>query len=156
MQPTHAEVIERFYEAFKQRDAVAMNACYHPDVEFTDPAFGTLKGDDARAMWTMLCARAKDLAVQYSDVTADSHRGTAHWEARYTFAATGRKVHNVIDARFEFEDGLIRRHIDTFDFARWAGQALGVLGKLLGRASFFQKGFQRKARALLASSGKSA
>ena len=38
--------------------------------------------------------------------------GRAHWEADYTFSSTGRKVHNVIDATFEFEGGLIRAHRD--------------------------------------------
>ena len=58
--------------------------------------------------------------------------GRAHWEARYLFSATGRKVHNVIEAAFEFRDGLIVRHADSFDLWRWAGQALGAKGKLLG------------------------
>lgn len=62
----------------------------------------------------------------------------AHWEAWYTFSATGKKVHNVIDASFEFRDGKIIRHTDHFDFHRWAGQALGLPGKLLGGMAFMQ------------------
>ncbi len=150
MDSSNVAVIEKFYEAFKARDAAAMNACYHPQVVFTDPAFGSLEGDDARAMWTMLCERGKDLAVEYRDVTADDTSGSAHWEARYTFSATGRAVHNIVDARFGFADGLIRTHVDDFDFGRWAGQALGLPGKLLGRTSFFRGMFQKKARAMLA------
>jgi hypothetical protein len=72
------------------------------------------------------------LTVEYSGVSADDTTGRAHWEARYDFSATGRKVHNVIDARFEFADGKIIRHADTFDLWRWAGMALGPKGKLLG------------------------
>jgi ketosteroid isomerase-like protein len=143
-------LIERFYAAFQARDADAMNACYHPDVSFSDAAFGPLTGDEARAMWRMLCERGKDLRVEFRDVQADDRSGSAHWEAWYTFSATGKPVHNVIEAHFEFADGLIRRHDDRFDFGRWAGQALGLPGKLLGRAPFFQKAFRRKARAQLA------
>jgi len=149
---SNAAVIQRFYQAFALRDAAAMNACYSADVEFTDPAFGTLKGDDARAMWTMLCGRSKDLKVEFRDVTADERTGAAHWEAWYTFAATGKSVHNIIEARFELKDGLIARHTDDFDFGRWAVQALGV-PKLLAKTSMFRKGFQRKARAMLKSHG---
>jgi ketosteroid isomerase-like protein len=145
----HQELIERFYSAFQRRDADVMTACYSPDVEFSDDVFGTLKGSEATAMWRMLCARGKDLRVEYSDVTADDNDGSAHWEAWYTFSASGRQVHNVIEARFEFADGLISRHADRFDFGKWAGQALGVPGKLLGRTSFFKNAVRRKTRAAL-------
>lgn len=65
-------------------------------------------------------------------VWADDRTGRAHWDARYDFSATGRKVWNRIDARFEFADGKIIRHTDTFDLWKWAGMALGLKGKLLG------------------------
>lgn len=125
-------LIQRFYSSFQKRDAAGMAACYHPQVRFSDPAFPDLEGDRARAMWAMLCARGKDLRVEFRDVRADDRGGTAHWEAWYTFSVTGRKVHNTIDAQFEFRDGLIGRHVDRFDFHRWAGQALGLPGRLLG------------------------
>ena len=86
-------------------------------------------------MWKMLTSRAADLAVEVSDVRADDRVGSAHWEARYTFSATGRHVHNVIEASFELRDGLISRHTDTFDFWRWSRQALGPAGYLLGWSS---------------------
>lgn len=135
---SNAEVIERFYSAFQKLDADAMVACYHPDVHFSDPAFGDLRGAKAGAMWKMLAGRAKDLRVEYRDVHADDRTGSAHWEAWYTFS-TGKKVHNVIDATFEFKDGKIIRHADTFDLHAWASQALGLPGKLLGGTGFMQK-----------------
>ncbi len=142
----NAELITRFYTAFQKRDAAAMNACYHRDVEFTDEAFVGLRGDEARGMWSMLCARGRDLRVEFRSVEADDRRGRAHWEAWYTFGGR-RPVHNVIEAEFEFEGGLIRRHRDRFDLRRWAGQALGLAGKLLGWAPFFQRAIRKKARA---------
>jgi ketosteroid isomerase-like protein len=133
MHPNEA-LIHRFYDRFQERDAAGMVACYHPDVVFSDPAFGELRGAKAGAMWTMLCARATDLHVRVSGVEADAERGKAHWDAHYTFGQTGRKVHNSIDARFLFRDGLIIRHEDQFSFWRWARQALGPMGLLLGWA----------------------
>lgn len=130
--PTSAELVHRFYSAFQRRDAAAMADCYHPEVRFSDPVFPDLQGARAVAMWRMLCERGKDLRLEFRDVKADAHSGSAHWEAWYTFSATGRKVHNVIDASFEFRDGLFVRHTDRFDLHRWAGQALGLPGKLLG------------------------
>jgi len=125
-------LIERFYRAFQVRDAATMGACYHPEIVFSDPAFPELRGREAGAMWTMLCARAKDLDLEFGAVQADDARGSAHWEPRYTFSPTGRRVHNVIDATFEFRDGLIVHHVDRFAFWRWARQALGATGWLLG------------------------
>ena len=128
----NAALIQRFYTSFQACDARGMAACYHPDVVFTDPAFGELRGAEAGAMWAMLCGRAKDLRVTFSNVVANDESGEADWEARYTFTQTGRSVHNRIHARFRFRDGLIVRHDDDFPFWRWARQALGPAGLLLG------------------------
>lgn len=146
----HAALIATFYEAFARGDAEAMVACYHPDVAFSDPAFGQLRGEDAMDMWRMLCQSAKDLTVAVTQIVAADGRGQAHWEADYTFR-TGRKVHNVIDAEFDFAEGLIIRHIDTFDFARWSGQAFGFAGQLIGRVPILpQAALQQLARKQLA------
>ncbi len=126
------ELIARFYRAFAARDAEGMVACYAPDVRFSDPAFPGLVGECARGMWRMLLARGRDLRVTFSDVRADDREGSAHWEAFYTFGSTGRPVHNVIEARFRFREGLIVEHTDHFDFHRWSRQALGLPGLLLG------------------------
>jgi ketosteroid isomerase-like protein len=128
----NARLITRFYEAFGRRDAEAMAACYHRDVAFSDPVFPDLKGEEAADMWRMLAARATDLAIRFDVKNADDNRGAAHWDADYTFGRTGRKVNNRIDAAFEFEGGLIRRHTDRFDLWRWSRMALGVPGMLLG------------------------
>ncbi len=128
----HEDLIRRFYTAFQRRDAQEMAACYHPEVEFSDPGFPELRGPRAAGMWRMLCERGADLQVEFRDVSADDQVGRAHWEARYTFSLTGRKVHNVIDAEFQFRDGRIVRHVDHFDLRRWMGMALGWKGTLLG------------------------
>jgi len=129
---TNARLVERFYSAFGRRDVDAMLACYHPQVVFSDPVFGTLAAADTGAMWRMLNGRARDLRVEFRDVKANAHDGRAHWEAWYTFAATGRAVHNRIDAEFHFADALIVRHVDRFSLWRWAAMALGAKGALLG------------------------
>lgn len=141
----NAALIERFYTAFAHRDAAGMAACYHPQVRFSDPAFPDLRGPQAAAMWAMLVARGKDLQVQFSDIAADDHAGGAHWDATYTFSKTGRRVLNRIDTRFRFRDGLIVEHIDDFSFPRWARQALGLPGLLLGHTAFLQRKVQLEA-----------
>jgi ketosteroid isomerase-like protein len=130
----NAELIERFYEAFARRDHETMGACYAPDARFSDPVFQDLRGDEVRAMWRMLCERGRDLELRHSRVRTEGDRGSAHWEADYTFSATGRRVHNEIDAEFRFRNGLIAQHNDEFDLWRWTRQALGPVGVVLGWA----------------------
>lgn len=141
----NAELIHRFYTAFGRRDAETMAACYRADAEFSDPAFPRLEGAEIGAMWRMLCQRGKDLEITFSGVEADGAQGRADWQAIYTFGATGRKVHNRISARFGFEDGAIRRHVDDFDFYRWTRMALGAPGYLLGWSRFLQDKVRRQA-----------
>lgn len=143
----NAQLLNTFYSAFQRRDADTMATCYHPDAEFTDEAFVGLHHAGVTSMWRMLCERGKDLTLEFNNVQADDRTGRAHWEAHYTFSASGRKVHNIIDAEFEFRDGKILRHRDRFHFHRWSKQALGLPGLLLGWTPFLQKKVQAKARA---------
>ena len=145
----NADLIQRFYVAFRHRDWATMNSYYHPQVHFTDPVFD-LTGAQASLMWRMLCTNGRDLVLEFNDVAADDLDGQAHWEARYTFSAAGNKVHNVVASSFEFRDGLIVRHIDRFSFWRWSRQALGVPGWLLGWSASLQRKVQTQATKNLA------
>lgn len=140
----HEELLHRFYQAFQRRDHAAMAACYHPEATFEDAAF-QLQGADIGKMWRMLCERGKDLRLAYNDIQADDHAGRATWDARYTFSQTGRVVHNHIQARFTFQDGLILTHHDEFSFWRWSRQALGPVGWLLGWSGFLQNKVRKSA-----------
>jgi ketosteroid isomerase-like protein len=134
----HAALITRFYEAFQRGDGAAMAACYAPDARFSDPVFPDLRGPRPGHMWRMLTEQAKDLRIEFGDVVADDAVGRAHWEAWYPFSATGRQVHNVIEAEFTFRSGLIATHLDSFDLHAWTKMALGIPGVLLGWSGFLQ------------------
>lgn len=137
---SHENLITAFYAAFAKQDHAGMAACYHDDVEFTDPVFGTLKGIQAKAMWQMLLERSKgNLKISFQNVQANDSTGSARWEAIYPFSTTGRMVHNKIDASFQFKDGKIIKHTDHFDLYAWSRQAFGITGTLLGFTPFFQK-----------------
>jgi hypothetical protein len=126
--------IEKLYAAFAALDAETMAACYAPDAVFDDEAFSLKGRRQVGGMWAMLCdaVKTKGRDVWRIEVSAITER-SAHWEASYRFSATGRMVRNVIDAEFEFDPaGLITRQRDRFDFWRWARQALGAPGLLLG------------------------
>jgi ketosteroid isomerase-like protein len=142
-----AELIERFYAAFGRRDGDAMAACYAPEATFRDPVFGKLDAAQAGAMWQMLTGRAEDLRVELVEHEADGDRGSARWIARYTFTQTGRPVVNDVRATFRFGDGLIADHVDKFGFYRWARQALGPRGAVLGWMPQTRLSVQHQARA---------
>jgi ketosteroid isomerase-like protein len=145
MMHPNEKLIEKFYACFQKRDHQGMAACYHDEVEFSDAVFIGLKGARAKAMWGMLCERGKDLAIEVSGISADADSGKAHWEARYTFSATGRKVHNKIDAAFQFADGKIINHRDSFDLWKWARMAFGLKGILLGWLPAVQTAIRKEA-----------
>lgn len=145
MSDTNIALITRFYQAFQRLDAEAMVACYSPEVVFSDPAFGTLRGKDAADMWRMLASRAKDFSLTFDSVRADERSATAHWVATYLFSQTGRVVVNDIQARFVIRDGLIVEHHDHFDLWRWARQALGTKGLLLGWTPLVQGKIRQQA-----------
>lgn len=144
MPNANAECLKKFYSAFAALDAATMATCYHENAEFDDPAFSLRGKKEIVGMWSMLCAAVNENGrdvwkLEFSDIAADDAQGKAHWEAHYRFSATGRMVHNIIDAKFEFRDGLIIKHHDQFYFWRWSKQAIGPAGMLLGWSSFLKK-----------------
>lgn len=126
--------IERLYHGLAAHDGEAMAACYAAGATFNDPVFTGLHDGEAQDMWRMLTSRAADMTVELvaHDATGDG-RGTANWVATYVFSATGNRVVNDVQSVFRFDaEGLIVDQQDDFDFWRWARQALGRTGLLLG------------------------
>ena len=141
------QLIEEFYAAFAAGNAKTMASCYHENVVFDDPVFGILRGHAVKDMWKMLIERSKgELKIEFSDVQASSQKGSAQWVATYHFSKTNREVINKIRASFEFEDGLIIKHTDYFNFWNWIRHAFGIQGVLLGWTGFMQRKIQLQAR----------
>ena len=141
------QLITNFYTAFGHNDINKMAVCYHKNIQFEDPAFGILKESEPIAMWKMLLERSKgNLEIVFFDVIANENFGSATWVATYLFSKTNRKVINKIDAKFEFQDGLIVKHTDSFDIYKWAKQALGFKGFLLGWTNFMKNKIQKGAK----------
>ena len=126
------QLITTFYTCFKNKDYKGMQECYADNATFNDAVFKNLNTAQVKAMWQMLISTAKDFHIDFSDVSANDNTGKAHWDAYYTFSRTGNKVVNRIDAIFEIENGKIVKHTDNFSFYKWAKQALGTTGLLLG------------------------
>ena len=147
---TNAETqaaLTRFYEAFARRDGDAMAAMYAPDATFEDPVF-RLTGSDIGKMWIGLTRGAKDFSVQFTVAKAGPGTGVVEWTARYLFGGK-RPVVNVIVSEIEMHDGLIAHQKDTFDFPRWAAQALGLPGRLFGRMAWMRRSVSKSAASRL-------
>ncbi|HWS59598.1 MAG TPA: nuclear transport factor 2 family protein [Flavobacterium sp.] len=142
--------ILKFYRALSKADVATMIECYHPNVQFRDPAFGLLKGKEVFQMWKMLIEKSNgNLKIDFSEIEANNHFGSAFWIAKYNFSKTNRKVRNSISAKFHFQDGLIIKHTDDFDIWKWSKQAFGITGILLGWTGFMQNKIQEQARMAL-------
>ncbi len=83
-------------------------------------------------MWRMLLGGGTAVQVRFEVLEEDGTVGVVRWEAEYRFGAGGRLVRNRVYSVFELREGLIYRQRDSFVFWRWAAQALGWKGLLLG------------------------
>lgn len=138
--------MSQFYEAFQKHDADSMAKLYHMDVIFNDPAFTNLSNEEVTNMWKMLIERSKgELEIEFHSIMGDEKMAQCTWEARYKFSKTKNDVHNIIHSTMEFQDGLIIKHTDNFNFWRWSSMALGTPGKLLGWTPFLKGKVQKMA-----------
>ncbi len=141
----NSALLETFYACFQRLDGDGMAHCYHENIEFSDPVFPNLRGVRAGTMWKMLCAQARGLELSFNGIQSDDATGRAHWEAKYIFSMTGRRVHNKIDANFQFKDGKIIQHHDDFNFWKWSRMALGPAGLLLGWSPLLKNRIRKQA-----------
>lgn len=146
---TNQQIIKAFYTALNHKDSKSMNALLADDIEFYDPAFGMLKGDEVKYMWQFLTENAKDFSLKVKGISAENDEGIAHWESTYTFATTGNKVLNIVNSSFEFKNGKIIKHVDEFDIKKWVKQALGNSLGIFGGGFLVKNMIQKKSKSLL-------
>jgi ketosteroid isomerase-like protein len=150
MMHANAILLQRLFTSLNQHDHAAMADCYHLHAKFTDIAFDLRSRKQIHAMWHMICrpeGHAGNIAAMFNVVHADDRRGWVNLVDDYTFSSTGRKVINVIDSYFCFEDGLIVEQRDFCDPRAWAAMALAGVSGFLASQSHFLRSF--KARQML-------
>lgn len=139
------EVVKTFYDAFQKRDYKTMQSLYALNSVFTDPVFPNLTSFQAGGMWEMLLKAGKDLEMDYKIVDTSKTKAKVKWTAKYTFTKTGRKVINKVTSELEIIDGKIVIHRDSFNFRRWARQALGFFPWMFSFTGITQKKVQEQA-----------
>ena len=146
----NAVLLQRLFSSLNEHDHEAMTACYHSQATFADIAFELRGKQQIHAMWHMICQpadHAGDIHAMFNVIHADDHSGWVNLIDDYTFSSTGRKVTNVIDSHFCFEDGLIVKQRDFCDPRAWASMAVGGLSGFLAAHLHFLRTF--KARQML-------
>lgn len=122
------EFAGRWAAAWENRDGEGVAALCTEDVEFTDPAIGTVHGRPAVAEWVRTCANAfPDYRFEEPEppyVSSDRAKAIAPWRMLGTntgpidppgFAPTGRSI--VIDGvdHWWFREGLVERYRADYD-----------------------------------------
>ena len=145
----NAALLHRLFSALDRHDHWAMASCYHPDATFRDIAFDLRGKRKIHSMWHMICE--SDIRAKFKVIHADDEEGRVRVVDTYTFGATkvapkrGRPVHNIVQSRLRFRDGLIIEHRDACDARAWAKEALGgPIGFLAGRIRFLRSWTARK------------
>jgi steroid delta-isomerase-like uncharacterized protein len=122
------EFAQRWLDAWNRRDGHALAALCTPDVEFHDPAIGTVHGREAVADWVLACAtgfpdfRFEDIELPYP--ARDRPKAIVPWRMTGTntgpldppgFAPTGRSI--VIEGvdHWWFRGDLVARYRADYD-----------------------------------------
>jgi len=145
----------RWLEAWNRRDRTALAELCTEDVEFFDPAIGTVHGRRAVADWLDACARAfPDYRFEESEpvyMAADRPKAIVPWRMLGTntgpidspgFAPTGRSV--VIEGvdHWWFRDGLVCRYRADYD-SMGVSRQLGLMPERGSRAERAMAAMQR-------------
>ena len=139
----NAEILTRLFTALDRHDHDAMAACYAENAKFSDIAFKLQGRERIHAMWHMICEG--DIKTTFKIDEVDDRTAYVTVMDDYTFRAKGRKVHNVIQSRFRFQNGAIVEQNDSCDSREWASMAIGGIGGFLaGRIPFLRAAKARR------------
>ncbi|HEX4760978.1 MAG TPA: nuclear transport factor 2 family protein [Thermoleophilaceae bacterium] len=152
-----ADFSQRWLDAWNKHDGDALAQLVTEDVEFTDPAIGTVHGRAPVAEWVRQCGRAfPDYVFEEPEpfyLASDGSKVIAPWRMRGTntgpidppgFAPTGRPV--VLEGvdHWWFRDGLLSRYRADYDTNGLLRQ-LGLVPEPGSRGERAMVGLQRLA-----------
>jgi hypothetical protein len=138
-------VVERFFSAYANADPVAMSACLHPQISYSDPLFPDLRGVRVGLRWHWQLRHATEFKLQKQIMFMDERKAQLKLDVAYLWH--GRAVHHEVLSTLTIWDDLIVRQIDEYPYWPYAKQAYGVAGHLLGGLGWAQSVVQRRAAA---------
>lgn len=137
-----AHLVARFFDAFGRGDAQQMAACYHPMVSYSNPVLPDLRGPMPGAMWSLALSRAPSLRLQWQVAFSDARKAQVTWCAQWRQGRRDLRL-DAVSTLSIWGDG-IARQVDEFRFSQWAGQTLGLRGRLLAWLPAFRRVVQRR------------
>jgi steroid delta-isomerase-like uncharacterized protein len=108
--------VERFAEAFNQRDVDDLLACFTADATYRDLFYGPHAGQAAlRGMFERMFREGRDYRWSMDTIVMDDRRAAAEWTFSYTATAAvprseGRRVRFSGMSIFELEGGRVRAY----------------------------------------------
>lgn len=144
------EIVTSFYDCFAKGEAKGMLNFYAEEVIFCDPAFGKLSGNRPHEMWRMLLGRFDEhTTINFEVVETEANKAQVKWTAKYHFGKKRRPVTNRVTSTLILKNEKIVEYYDNFDIWKWAYQAIGIGGLLLGWSKFFQLKIQQNTNKML-------
>ena len=111
-----------FAVAFASANALAQTTANAPTSPAATPPLATTRAVDDKAWSFSTTFKIDEVDDRTAFVTVIDD---------YTFRAKDRKVHNVIQSRFRFQNGSIVEQHDSCDSRKWASMAIGGVGGFL-------------------------
>jgi len=144
-------VITGLYNAYKERNPELMASFYTEDASFKDEIFGEVTGQEIPKVWEVVHSTTSNFYLYFHIVNVNKNLATVNSQLSYTFKHTGRKIDISITSIFRFENGKIRHQVDEYSLWKWASQAFGVSGFLLGWNPKFKNKIRQSAQNTIAS-----
>lgn len=138
---TDKEIVTAFMICFKEQDVRGMMSYYSDDIVFFDPLADLLNGkEEVAARWNLFFEDASQCNIEVEEVVDEGDDYyTCKWVANFLHSATGRSVSLSAKANFKMVDGKIAEHSDGFSLHKYCEQAFGIVAKLIGWNSMYQR-----------------
>lgn len=122
MTATNAQLVERFCDAWKQRDIDAILAFFADDAVYHNIPIEPARGLDAiRGVLEMFVPPAEEIDFEIHHLAADGD--VVFTERTDRFVMNGKAVALPVAGVFEVQDGKITAWRDYFDLQTWISQS---------------------------------
>lgn len=138
---TDKEIVKAFMSSFKKQEVQGMMSYYSGDIVFFDPLADLLNGkEEVEARWKLFFEDASQCNIEIEDVVDEGDDYyTCKWLANFLHTSSGRYVHLSAKANFKMADGKIAEHSDGFSLHKYCEQVFGIVAKVIGWNSMYQR-----------------
>lgn len=132
------QITDRFVEVYSsltRHNLVELEALYHADVVFEDPAHRVVGWPNLQDYFTRLFRAVTECRFEIHDSLADQNTAYIQWTMVFSHprlaSGSSRSVHGC--SRLEFKDGQVIYHRDYFDMGEMIYEGIPLIGSFLRR-----------------------